>query len=59
MSATYTQCRYLRRNDEQCTGEALDDAPDAEILLCLKHSARVMRMVAEHQKTSRLARRTA
>lgn len=38
-----TRCRYLRRNDQQCTGEAID--PDAPILLCLKHAGRVMALV--------------
>lgn len=35
-----TRCRYLRRNGDQCTGEALD--PTAEVLLCIKHTARVV-----------------
>ncbi|WP_141579673.1 hypothetical protein [Actinomadura sp. WMMA1423] len=34
------RCRYLRQNDEQCTAEVLD--PEADVLLCLKHSARVV-----------------
>lgn len=33
-------CRYLRRNEQQCTGEAVD--PDGDILLCTKHLARAM-----------------
>lgn len=33
-------CRYRRRNDEMCTGEAVD--PDADILLCAKHLGRAM-----------------
>jgi hypothetical protein len=37
------RCRYLRRNDVLCTGEAVD--PDGEILLCTKHLARAMRLV--------------
>lgn len=37
------RCRYLRRNDEQCTGEVLD--PNADVLLCGKHVARAMRLV--------------
>lgn len=45
MTATYTACRYLRRNDERCTAEALD--PDGPILICAKHAARVMQMVTE------------
>jgi hypothetical protein len=36
-------CRYLRRNDEQCTGEAID--PNADVLICSKHAARVMALV--------------
>lgn len=36
---TTEQCRYLRRNGEQCTGEAAD--AEAEVLLCIKHSSRV------------------
>jgi phage terminase Nu1 subunit (DNA packaging protein) len=35
-------CRYLRRNEQQCTAEAAD--PDAEVLLCTKHLARAMRV---------------
>lgn len=43
------RCRYLRRNDQQCTGEAAD--PEGEVMLCIKHSSRVFaatwhRMVA-------------
>lgn len=34
------RCRYLRRSGEQCTGEAAD--PTAEVLLCIKHMARVV-----------------
>ncbi|MFG2002313.1 hypothetical protein ACGFNU_24485 [Spirillospora sp. NPDC048911] len=34
------RCRYLRRSGEQCTGEAAD--PAADVLLCLKHMARVV-----------------
>ncbi|MBX6387022.1 MAG: hypothetical protein IRZ07_29270 [Microbispora sp.] len=33
-------CRYLRRNGEQCTGEAVDST--ADVLLCIKHMARVV-----------------
>ncbi|MBA9002030.1 hypothetical protein [Thermomonospora cellulosilytica] len=43
MSANYTQCRYLRRNGEQCTAEALD--PSADILICSKHAARTMQLI--------------
>lgn len=38
-------CRYLRRNDEYCTAEALDPDPEAEILICAKHAAKVMRLI--------------
>lgn len=37
------RCRYLRRNDEQCTGEAVDEL--GEILLCTKHLARALELV--------------
>lgn len=33
-------CRYLRRNGEQCTGEAVDST--ADVLLCITHMARVV-----------------
>lgn len=49
MSATYTQCRYLRKNDEQCTAEAMDDSPDALIVLCTKHAAAVMQMIVDRK----------
>jgi hypothetical protein len=48
-----TRCRYLRRNDEQCTGEALDSSPDAEIVICAKHAAAVMDLVNERLKEIR------
>lgn len=38
-----TTCRYLRRNAELCTAEAVD--PDGEILLCVKHLGRAMELV--------------
>ena len=44
------RCRYLRRNDEQCTGEALDPSEDAEIVICAKHASLVMEMINEHLK---------
>ena len=53
---TYTQCRYLRRNGEQCTAEALDGSPDALIVLCMKHSSRVMQMIVDRK--ARLTRRS-
>ncbi|WP_141581279.1 hypothetical protein [Actinomadura sp. WMMA1423] len=34
------RCRYIRANDERCTGEVLD--PEADVQLCLKHTARVV-----------------
>lgn len=36
-------CRYLRRNDEQCTAEAI--APDADVLLCTEHLARAIAII--------------
>ena len=62
MSATTAEperlarCRYLRRNDEQCTAEAID--PDADILICAKHAARVMRLIATQRETARRAPRS-
>lgn len=45
-TARITRCRYLRRGVAgQCTAEALDDT--AEVLLCAKHTAAVMRMINE------------
>jgi hypothetical protein len=38
------QCRYLRRNNRQCTAEVADD--DSDILLCTKHVARVMLLLS-------------
>jgi len=34
------RCRYLRRSGDQCTAEAAD--PHADVLLCIKHMARVV-----------------
>ncbi|PSL02875.1 hypothetical protein CLV30_109183 [Haloactinopolyspora alba] len=52
MSAAHEQCRYLRRNGEQCTEEALD--PEGEIVLCMKHCGRAMVMVRQaHEKRMR------
>lgn len=50
------QCRYLRRNDEQCTAEAA--APEADILLCTKHLSRAYRMVRAQMAALATARRT-
>jgi hypothetical protein len=40
---TIVRCRYRRQNGEMCTAEVLD--PDADILICGKHAARVMVLV--------------
>jgi hypothetical protein len=45
MTAPHVQCRYLRRNDQQCTAEAIDGRPDALIHLCAKHAGRVMELI--------------
>lgn len=37
------RCRYLRKNAEQCTGEAID--LDSPVLLCSKHGGRFMQYV--------------
>jgi hypothetical protein len=34
------QCHYCDDLGRQCTGETLD--PDAEVLLCAKHTARLL-----------------
>lgn len=34
------RCRYTRRSGEMCTAEALD--PNAPVLLCSKHTARLV-----------------
>ena len=51
MSDRLTRCRYLRRDANQCTAEAVD--PDAEILLCTKHLARALELVQIHMATTR------
>jgi hypothetical protein len=38
-----TRCRYLRRNDAQCTAEVVD--PVGEVLLCTKHLSRAMQLL--------------
>ena len=53
MSDRRTTCRYLRRDSNQCTGEAVD--PDAEILLCQTHLGRAVALV-RHAAVQRLAR---
>ncbi|GII89650.1 hypothetical protein Ssi03_76400 [Sphaerisporangium siamense] len=52
------RCRYRRRNDEMCSNPSLDQSPDALILICVAHAAKVMQLVAE-QKAARLGRRRA
>ena len=37
------RCRYLRRNEQLCTAEAVD--PVGEVLLCSKHLARAMQLL--------------
>ncbi|MFI0484868.1 hypothetical protein [Actinomadura sp. 9N215] len=49
MSDRIVRCRYLRRNEQQCTAEAAD--PVAELLLCTKHLARAMALVQERRTT--------
>lgn len=46
-----TRCRYQRRNNELCTGEAVD--PNGEILLCTKHLARALTLVQIRMKQVR------
>jgi hypothetical protein len=36
-------CRVLKSFDTQCTAEAID--PDGEVLICVRHAAKVMRTV--------------
>lgn len=38
-----TRCRYLRRNNAQCTAEVADE--QGEILLCTKHLARAVELL--------------
>lgn len=37
------RCRYRRQSGEMCTAEVLD--PNADILICAKHAARVMALI--------------
>lgn len=37
------QCRYLRRNDAQCTAEAADES--ADLLMCTKHLGRAIELL--------------
>ncbi|WP_260413674.1 hypothetical protein [Sphaerisporangium siamense] len=41
-----------------CSNPSLDQSPDALILICVAHAAKVMQLVAE-QKAARLGRRRA
>ena len=40
-----TRCRYLKRDGNQCTAEAVDDT--ADVLLCAKHVALVMELLKD------------
>ncbi len=44
------RCRYLRRNEQQCTAEAADQV--GEILLCTKHLGRAMELLKRYGLTS-------
>lgn len=45
-------CRYLRRGAEgQCTAEAVD--PDADVLICMRHAARVLELINTRAGTTR------
>lgn len=46
------RCRYLRRNTEFCTGEAID--PEGDILICQKHAARVMALIGDQMERAGL-----
>ncbi|MGH3499762.1 MAG: hypothetical protein ACRDQA_02495 [Nocardioidaceae bacterium] len=53
MTAKFTQCRYLKpRSGEQCTGESVVTDPDDGVLLCQRHLALAMAMVADRKKTA-------
>lgn len=56
MTARYIQCRMLKRNGEQCTAEALDQAPDAWAHICAGHAAKVMKLVREQADRAKLTR---
>lgn len=46
MSARPTgRCRYLTRNGNQCTGEPLSAAEEAEALLCTRHLGNVLELL--------------
>lgn len=38
-------CRYLRRNGDQCTAEAVD--PDHEFVVCIRHLALAMELLRQ------------
>jgi hypothetical protein len=44
--ARMTRCRYLRRNDQQCTAEAVDET--GEVLLCTKHLGRALELLKRY-----------
>ncbi|MEV5943669.1 hypothetical protein [Streptomyces sp. NPDC051994] len=43
MAERIVTCRYLKAFDTQCTAEAID--PHGEVLICVRHAAKVMRTV--------------
>jgi hypothetical protein len=45
MSRPTTQCRYLTRNGNQCTGEPADMGVEAEALLCTRHLGDVLELL--------------
>lgn len=47
MTTRFVQCRYIRRNGEQCTAEAMDTSVDSLIIICSKHAAAVLLMTRE------------
>lgn len=47
------RCRFHDRRDNPCPNPAIDQSDDAEIFVCMKHAARVLKLVAE-AKAARL-----
>lgn len=47
MNDRLIRCRYKRRNSEMCPNPALDQAPDARVVICSHHAARVIEIVRE------------
>ncbi|MDW3849675.1 hypothetical protein NMK34_23965 [Micromonospora sp. BRA006-A] len=45
------RCRYMRRNDELCTAEAVD--PTGDVLLCTKHLARALALIKSATRSAR------